>query len=75
MSRPIRWHCSRYLVPTVVGAVAVVLIGSQFSGYRLSDRQVSRAGARPDHEHVGDGRIVLHSHSVAHYEFGILLAV
>ena len=43
MSRTTRWYGSRYLVPTVVGAAAIVLLGSQFSDYGLSDLRLSGA--------------------------------
>ncbi len=74
MSRSTGWNYRCFLVPGVVGAAAVVLIGSQFSGYSLPDQigRSQKAGARPDHQPVGDDRIVLHSRSVTRYEFGVM---
>ncbi len=43
--------------------MAVALLGSQFSGYGLSNLRVSQAGTHSDQRATGsDGRIVLHSH-------------
>jgi hypothetical protein len=69
MSRFAGWNYWRYLVPTVVGTAVVVLLGSQFSGYSLSDLQVSNASTQSV---SAEDQIVLFAPSATRYEFGVL---